>query len=90
MLQLVKTMEPNEQAYKEIKAAQSTYTLAIIVGGVGGFMVGWPLGTALSGGEPNWIFAGIGAGLIVISIPNINVEFIFWFSFLKSIVESFR
>ena len=69
MSQLVKTMEPNEQAYKEIKAAQSTYTLATIIGGAGGFMVGWPLGTAVAGGEPNWILAGIGAGLVVVSIP---------------------
>jgi len=69
MNRLVKAMKPNEQAYKEIKSAQSTYTLASIVGFAGGFMVGWPLGTAIGGGEPNWAMAGIGAGLIVVSIP---------------------
>ena len=69
MNRLVKAMKPNEQAYKEIKSAQSTYTLASIVGFAGGFMVGWPLGTAIGGGEPNWTMAGIGAGLIVVSIP---------------------
>jgi hypothetical protein len=69
MSQLVEAMQTNEQAYKEIKAAQSTYTFAAIIGGAGGFMVGWPLGTAVAGGEPNWTLAGIGAGLIVISIP---------------------
>ena len=69
MKQLVNAMEPNEQAYKEIKSAQSTYTLASIVGFAGGFMVGWPLGTAIGGGDPNWAMAGIGAGLIVVSIP---------------------
>lgn len=67
--QLVNTMKPNIQAYQQIKSAQSTYTLATIIGGVGGFMVGWPIGTALGGGEPNWTMAGIGAGLIVVSIP---------------------
>jgi hypothetical protein len=67
--QLVNTMKPNNQAYQQIKSAQSTYTLATIIGGVGGFMVGWPIGTALGGGEPNWTMAGIGAGLIVVSIP---------------------
>ena len=72
MNQLVKAMEPNEQAYKQIKSAQSTYTLASIVGFAGGFMVGWPIGTAISGGEPNWTMAGIGAGLIVVSIPISN------------------
>lgn len=67
--QLVNTMKPNNQAYQQIKSAQSTYTLATIIGGVGGFMVGWPIGTALGGGEPNWTMAGIGAGLFVVSIP---------------------
>lgn len=69
MNQLVRTMESNQQAYNQIKSAQSNYTLATIIGGVGGFMVGWPIGTALGGGEPNWTLAGIGAGLIVVSIP---------------------
>jgi hypothetical protein len=69
MNQLVKTMEPNEEAYKLIKSAQSTKTLASIISFAGGFMIGWPIGTAIGGGDPNWALAGIGAGLIVISIP---------------------
>jgi len=32
-------------------------------------MVGWPVGTAIGGGDPNWAMAGIGAGLIVVTIP---------------------
>jgi hypothetical protein len=69
MNQLVNTMKPNEQAYQQIKSAQSTYAMAMIVSYAGGFMVGWPVGAALGGGEPNWIMAGIGAGLIVVAIP---------------------
>lgn len=69
MSKLVKIMRPNELAYKEIKAAQTTNIIAAIIAGTGGFMVGWPLGTALGGGDPNWTMAGIGAGLIVVSIP---------------------
>ena len=67
--QLVNVMKPNEQAYKQIKSAQSTYTMAMIFSYAGGFMIGYPLGTALGGGEPNWAMAGIGAGLIVVAIP---------------------
>ena len=67
--QLVNTMKPNEQAYNQMKSAQSTYILTQIIGGAGGFLVGWPIGTAIAGGEPNWTMAGIGAGLIVVSIP---------------------
>ena len=69
MSQLVKTIEPNEQAYKQIKSARSTYTMAMILSYAGGFMIGWPIGTALGGGEPNWTMAGIGAGLVAVTIP---------------------
>ena len=69
MSKLVKTMEPNQQAYQQIKSAQSTYTFASILGFAGGFMIGWPLGTAIAGGEPNWVLAGIGAGLVIVTIP---------------------
>ena len=69
MNQLVNLMKPNDLAYRQIKSAQASFTLAAIMSGVGGFMVGWPIGTALGGGEPNWTLAGVGAGLILVSIP---------------------
>jgi len=34
--QLVNTMKPNEQAYSQMKTAQSSYTIASIVGFAGG------------------------------------------------------
>jgi len=67
--QLDNIMKSDAQAYALAKSAKSSYMLAQIIGGVGGFMVGWPLGTAIGGGKPNWTLAGIGAGLIVVSIP---------------------
>lgn len=66
---LVKIMENNQPAYKLIKEAQSSNTLATIIGSAGGFLVGWPLGSALGGGEANWTLAAVGAGLIVVGIP---------------------
>ena len=72
MRELVKTMEPNEQAYKQIKKAQSTNGLAMAFAFTGGALVGFPLGTAIGGGDPNWALVGIGAGLIVVSIPISN------------------
>lgn len=66
---LVKAMKTNNEAYSLVKSAQSNNTIASVIGGVGGFMLGWNLGTALGGGEPNWAVAGVGAGLIVVSIP---------------------
>lgn len=67
--ELVNTMKNDEQSYSLAKSAKSNYVLSQIIGGAGGFMVGWPLGTAIAGGEPNWTIAGIGAGLIIVSIP---------------------
>ena len=69
MKDLVKTMESNQQAFDLIKKAQSNNTIASIIGGAGGFLVGWPIGTAIGGGDANWTLAGVGAGLIAISIP---------------------
>ncbi len=66
---LVKTMQPNQEAFDLIKKSQSNNTLASIFSFVGGGLIGWPIGTAIGGGEPNWTLAGVGAGLIVISIP---------------------
>ncbi len=74
MNQLISSMQNNAQAYKEIQQAKSTYVLATVVGATGGYLIGWPLGTALAGGEPNWVLAGVGAGLTLVSIP-INKKF---------------
>jgi hypothetical protein len=67
--QLVKLMESNEQALKYIKSAQTNNTVSAIIGYAGGFMIGWPIGTAIGGGDPNWTLAAVGAGLVAVSIP---------------------
>ena len=66
---LVKTMESNQQAFELIKKAQSNTTLASILGFAGGGLIGWPIGTAIGGGDPEWALAGVGAGLIAVAIP---------------------
>jgi hypothetical protein len=67
--ELLVITKANPAAFKEMKIAKSNYDASSVFGFVGGFLVGWPIGTALGGGEPNWTMAGIGAGLIVVSIP---------------------
>jgi hypothetical protein len=62
-------MSVNEQATAYMRSARSNYTMAQIVSGVGGFMVGYPVGTSMGGGKPNWALAGVGAGLIAVSVP---------------------
>ncbi|MBK7428200.1 MAG: hypothetical protein IPI60_14870 [Saprospiraceae bacterium] len=72
MTQLKRVVEPNAEAYQLAKSAKSNTIFSSIIGGVGGFMLGWNIGTAIGGGDPNWWVAGAGAGLIVVSIPISN------------------
>ena len=67
--QLVNIMQSNPESSVEIKKAKSSNTWASVFAFAGGFMVGWPIGTAIGGGDPEWALAGVGAGLIAISIP---------------------
>ncbi|MFN6379082.1 MAG: hypothetical protein ACK4WD_07390 [Flavobacteriales bacterium] len=66
---LMEITKPNAAAYKEMRIARSHKNFASLMQFSGGFMVGIPLGSALSGGEPNWPIAAIGAGVIIVSIP---------------------
>ena len=67
--EMAKAMESNPEAFGIIKKAQSDTILSSIIGSAGGFLIGWPLGTALGGEDPDWSLAGIGAGLVLIGIP---------------------
>ena len=67
---LLRTMESNQQAYELMKKARSNYTVECITSFAGGYLIGWPIGTAIfSDRDPNWTLAGVGAGLVAISVP---------------------
>ncbi|MCL2027776.1 MAG: hypothetical protein FWG79_04725 [Bacteroidales bacterium] len=65
-------MQDNPLAYESIKKARNNNTFGTVLAALGGAFVGWPLGTALAGGEANWGMVAIGAGLIVVAIPIYN------------------
>lgn len=67
--QLLEITRYNPLAYEEMKRAKSNYSAATVMGAIGGFLVGWPLGTAIAGEKPNWTMAGIGACFVGVSIP---------------------
>jgi hypothetical protein len=67
--QLVKITETSTEANREMKAARANSDVASLFGFAGGFLIGYPLGAALTGREANWTMAAIGAGLAVVSIP---------------------
>ena len=67
--QMLNKMSGNQVAYDYMKKAKTNYDVAQVLGGIGGFMVGWPIGTAIGGGEPNWTMAAIGGGIVLLALP---------------------
>lgn len=67
--QMLNKMSGNQVAYDYMKKAKTNYDVAQVIGGIGGFMVGWPIGTAIGGGEPNWTMAAIGGGIVLLGLP---------------------
>jgi len=59
----------NSDAANYISSAKGNKTMASVLSFGGGFLIGWPLGTAIGGGDPNWLLAGIGGGLVLLAIP---------------------
>jgi hypothetical protein len=62
-------LQPNAAAFAEMKKAKSAYDAGMVFGFVGGALIGWPVGSALGGGEPQWVLAGVGAGVILLALP---------------------
>ncbi len=72
---VLEELAANEQPYNLMLKAKKDNTFAQIFGAAGGLLAGWTVGVILSGGEPKWYVAGIGAGLAIISIPlSINFK----------------
>lgn len=69
---MTKMMENNTVATQYLKSAKGTSGLANILAYAGGFLIGYPLGTAIGGGKPNWTLLAVGCGLIVIDIPIVS------------------
>ena len=67
--QLTEIMQSNPAALESMKKAKSNYGVSSVLGYAAGFLIGWPIGTAIAGGEPEWALAGVGAGIAVVSIP---------------------
>ena len=70
--QMQELMKNNQEAFDLVKSAKSNQTWGMILGTAGGALVGYPIGTAIGGGEPEWALAGVGAAIIVATIPIIK------------------
>lgn len=72
--QVLDEMSSNEGTYNLMLSAKKDNVFAQILGATGGLLIGIPVGTALAGGDPKWALAGIGVGIIGITIP-ISINF---------------
>jgi hypothetical protein len=70
--QLMEITKSNQEAYSEMKIAHTNYFASIPFQYAGGFLIGYPIGTAIAGGDANWTLAALGVGLLGISIPFIT------------------
>lgn len=72
---VITLMENNQEALELMKKSRQNYNIAIPIAFGGGGLIGWNLGKLISGGKPNWVVAGIGAGLVGVTIKlNSNVN----------------
>ena len=65
-------MKDNKEALDLVTSAKSNETWAMVLGTAGGALIGFPIGTAIGGGDPEWALAVAGAALIVATIPIIK------------------
>jgi hypothetical protein len=61
-------LKSNDQSWKKYNQAKGISLIANIFAASGGACIGWPLGTAIGGGDPNWVMAGVGVGLVVVGV----------------------
>ncbi len=62
-------METNPQAHATFKKAKTNFDAAGVLGFAGGFLIAFPIGTAIGGGNPEWGLAAGGVGLLLAAIP---------------------
>ncbi|MBL7864343.1 MAG: hypothetical protein JNK10_05685 [Cyclobacteriaceae bacterium] len=67
--QVLKLMESNPAAQAEFKKAMSNYNGSLALSFVGGALIGWPIGTAAAGGQPEWGLAAGGVAVLLLTIP---------------------
>ncbi len=67
--ELTQVLKGNSEAYALMQRANSNNTIRSVLGGTGGFLVGYQLGSSLGGKDPNWAVVAVGAGLIGLTMP---------------------
>ena len=69
MQKLTEIIKPNPDAYTYLKKAKTNSAFSLLFSAIGGFAIGWELGSSLGGKSINWAVMGGGIGAVAISIP---------------------
>jgi len=70
MNELATKVSGNSEARGLMQSAKSKVGISMVLSGVGGFLIGFPIGYAIGGGEdPNWWMAAGGAVLVGVGLP---------------------
>jgi hypothetical protein len=59
--QVLQVLKIEPLAYEKFKRAKANYDVAGALGFAGGLLVGFPIGTAIAGGNPEWGMAIVGS-----------------------------
>ncbi len=62
---VLQVMEVNTEAFQEFKKARANHAAATLLGAMGGFMIGWPIGQAIAGKDSQWGLAVGGTALVL-------------------------
>lgn len=66
---MTRHLQNQAETKQDVARARTFSTFATLAAITGGALVGWPVGSAVTGQQdPLWILAGVGAGCIVLSI----------------------
>ena len=69
MRQVGELLYDTPEAYNELKAARTNYSVAGAFGFAGGLLMAVPLISVIAGGDPEWALMAGGAALVATSIP---------------------
>lgn len=72
--QVLQILKVEPLAYEKFKKAKANYNAAGVLGFAGGLLVGFPIGTAIGGGEPEWGMA-IAGGVLIVGSFSLNSIF---------------
>lgn len=67
--ELLYLLDDNPEAKKELKKAHRNMMPARVLSYTGGLILAYPISAHIAGGTPSWTMAGIGAGLLFLSLP---------------------